>query len=173
MFPSSYFAPVYFAPRYFPRPTGAPAPSYTSLEQSLVAELRGATTLVALLGTYQGSPRIFADDRPQGATLPAVVYATSGTDRTAHLDGRGRVADARVSIEIHGKSRAEVRAIADLVIPLLCDKATPSRLGGSGVEVLEILLDDESSGYVQAGDGTDQPFRWIVLEYAIRFREAV
>lgn len=172
MFGSPYFGATHYGPRYFPRGTST-FPTYTSLEESLVAELRQSPSVTALLGTYQGAVGVYADDRPQGAALPAIVYFISGAPRLHHLDGRGRVADARMTIEVHGKTRAQVRALADVLVPLLCDKSTPFRLGGGGVTVLEVLLDDEQGGYAPAGDGTDQPFRWIVLDFSIRYREAV
>lgn len=169
MLHTPYFPAAYLPEPYFPRPVA----EYSSLEESLVAELRQSTTLAALLGTHQGAARIFDDDRPHGAPLPVVLYAVTANPRTHHLDGRARQASARVTLEVQGKSRAEVRALADLIIPLLCDRATPFRLGGGGVTVLEVLLDDEQGGYVQAGDGTDQPYRWIDLDFVIRYREQV
>lgn len=148
-------------------PKLAAVPTGLDLEESLIAALSNDPGVVEAAGAYLGAASVHVEILPERAPRPAVLIRVE-PEVDYSLDRPTDLVPARVEVECQGDTRGQARALADAVKALL-DPFT-GVLGG-GVRVLECTNQgNETSGLVRKGDGSDRAFRWISIEYLVRYR---
>lgn len=81
-----------------------------SAETELYAVLSGAAGLTALVGN-----RIYPDAIPEGAALPAVVYARASTDPVLSVSGHKFAETARLTVSAWATTRTAAAAAGDQI----------------------------------------------------------
>lgn len=89
------------------------------MEGALRARLLAAGAVTALVST-----RIYWEDRPQSAALPAIVLSLIVDDRDQHLGGFQTVRDALLQVDVLATSFASKKAIKEAVITALAPAQT-------------------------------------------------
>lgn len=97
-----------------------------SAESDLYAALSASTALATLV-----ADRIWPDIIPEGATLPAAVYARIGTEPVVSISGRHFGDDASMLVQCWAVDRDAADACADAVVAALLT-AGHSYTGRSG-----------------------------------------
>jgi hypothetical protein len=95
-------------------PVGSGGAGGSTLREALYSYLAGSPEVAALVGR-----RIYPDYLPQGARVPALVYAVLADDPVRHLDGKTGIAEARVQVECRAATRGGCVELAGLVEGLL------------------------------------------------------
>lgn len=145
-----------------------PVDTSLSLEESLVAHLEANEGVQGTVATHLTGLSIHPDRRPEDASMPALVYALSREPREYTLDGPGGVGEATLEIECQARDRASLRTLANAVRRSLWSF---KGILGNGVTVLECSLKDERFGHANSDDGKSQPYRFVYLEFYIKYRE--
>lgn len=87
------------------------------VEQWMYSQLAGDATVTSVVGT-----RIFADEAPQGADFPLVIYAHIGNVDVLRTFGTGRVCKTIMLVRVVGKGssvQGDILTVADRFDPLL------------------------------------------------------
>lgn len=93
------------------------------MEGALRARLLAAAPVTALVGQ-----RVYWEDRPQTAALPAITLHVISDERDQHLGGFQTVKDALLQVDVWAASFASKKAIKEAVIAALAPAQT-----GSGI----------------------------------------
>lgn len=97
------------------------------MEGALRARLLGATAVTNLVGQ-----RVYWEDRPQTAGLPAITLNLIVDDRDQHMGGFQSVKDALVQIDVWATSFASKKAIKEAVIAALAPEQTANGIRFQG-----------------------------------------
>jgi hypothetical protein len=81
-----------------------------SLERGLVAHLKAAPAVAALVGE-----RIYHERLPQKPTYPAITYARTSTDRYMTLQGPANISQVRIGLDCWASTAAELDALSTAV----------------------------------------------------------
>lgn len=82
----------------------------SAIGEALRTKLLSYNAVSTLIGQ-----RMYPDALVQGATLPAVVYYVISTQRDHHLDGLGKSAHARFTLECYALTRTAASAISKAI----------------------------------------------------------
>lgn len=82
----------------------------SAIGEALRTKLLSYNSVSTLIGQ-----RMYPDALVQGATLPAVVYYVTSTQRDHFLDGLGKSAHARFTIECYALTRTAASAISKAI----------------------------------------------------------
>lgn len=116
------------------------------------------------------STRIYPDDLPQGATLPAIVYNKISTNHehvVAGGWGLAGMANCRLEMECFSSTRSQANSLADLI-----KNNTIGQLRGvyGGVNVFDATMGAGQRTFVdQPTDGSDERRYCSVIELMISF----
>lgn len=130
-----------------------------TLEEAVVARLRAAAAVTALVGSGN-TARIYWLVRPQGGALPAVVLTVSSEDRDQHLDGDNDMIETVVQADSWATSQAQASALDAAVRAALMP---PADQGG----MLFWRASDE--GRTTTGEQTTEGYLRRVIRY-VRLR---
>ena len=131
-----------------------------SIEQGLVAHLLADAGVSAIVGTS-----VHPGVRPQGGSLPAIVYVRVSTARTVDLDGPSDFVQVRMRLDLWDNTYAGSKALADAVRLALngVGLTSPKLLGAEPVQL--VYLDNDGDLPDFEGDRRDYRVSqdWIVI----------
>ena len=110
--------------------------------------------------------RIIEDEAlPQGIALPAILIRdTSGADLPTLTPGETRFVTDRVTVEVHAKTKPDVRRVMKLVRAAAADKLYPIVPGISGVTI-------HTDGRGPSGISAATFVRMEVQDFMVRYTE--
>lgn len=111
------------------------------LEEALYTYLSTYAGLIALTST-----RIYPEEKPQGCTMPAVIFSRISTNREYTMGLTQELSSPRFQITAYSDTHKGMLDVkAQLRTALLGYSGTMG--GAGGVTVQTIVLDDENTGY--------------------------
>ena len=145
---------------------GAGAAVPFTIEESLVAALRGSTPLAALI-----SNRVYVQRRPQGTPLPCVLYRFTGREPITTVAGETPHDRATLQIACMADRMSTVQAMKDAVRGVLSDVV--GRLGDAGRGAYVNVSNDADEGgqRIRKADGSGDYVYAETLSFTITSRE--
>ena len=132
-----------------------------SIYEALVAYLGTVAGLSALIGT-----RLYPDDVPQDADLPAVFYLTV-SDVKDHVYGSVQAVESpNIQFTVYADTKSEAQAVAEVIKTALSDYEGVM----SGVTVQYIHLINELPSLYKSPDGTTRTYAHD-LEFEVIFNK--
>ena len=89
----------------------------TTIDEGLVAALRAASAVQALIATTDSPARyrLYHGERPQKEPLPAATWTRNGTDQELLLDGPSPMVRGAYTVEVFAADSATCRTLAEAV----------------------------------------------------------
>lgn len=151
----------------------APPPVFglpIDVESAIVAALKANADILSIVGD-----NVFPIVIPQTVSGPAVTYTTNEKPREMHLDGPSGIAALGLELGCWSRVYAQVRALQIGARRLFTPRPglVPPALQFSGIQFIEILLQNEAHGFEPSPDFADADQAKYVcrLDFLFRFRE--
>lgn len=144
------------------------------IEESLRTYLLTLEAVTALVGTGD-SARIRPDRLHQDEDLPAVVIEVDYEDHLNDLDGKGGLVYADVNVKCRAETKAVSRQLAEAIRTNDTDPGTglAGYTGTAGDQTIGAVLEDETTGFRPAGDGSDRGYYDTDMSFMISYNEDV
>lgn len=133
-------------------------------EAELVARLKADVDLQDLVGS-----RIYPLVLPEGAGLPAIVYAVAGTRRDRNLAGPAGMAYATVHIDVRADRYAEVKRGQEILRQYDGARGPLAR----AIRIIDTRLDDQADTYEWPEDASARGTHHLTLTFVFKYRESI
>ena len=131
------------------------------IEEALTTYLKAYVGLTALIST-----RLYPDELPQGATLPAVIYIKISDVKNHTLTEQDDLERPYIQFTAFALTKAAARGVANQLKAALVDYMGTL----SGVEIQKIELQNEMSNLEKSGDGLIRVYTED-LEFQVNFNK--
>lgn len=144
------------------------SPVSMSFRETLVARLRGASTIQSIVGNAI-HPGSIPETHDLGADGPALAYQIISSSKGQTLGGPDGTVSNRVQFSAFSYTQTDVDAIAEALFSLLSGPPDGPWVEG-GVEIVSASHQQDIDLPLAPGAGSDQWIYQTVSEYVIRHR---
>jgi hypothetical protein len=148
------------------RPAPVPVSRGTDFEAALVARLKSDPKLDELIGERLW-PLVIPQETDQ--SLPCLVYAIAGNERSRHLTGPTGLATARVHFEARAPDYADCKRIQEILRQYDGFRG----LLASEIRVCFAQIETHADGYAWPDDGSDDGLQRLSVTYYFKYREPI